>query len=136
MHSAVPVVHTWVCRLSDQVRKFNSLETYYRMIYNLHILLTSLIELEYLCNGILIMLCIYIKNTVIKINKHVFFFLLLFQLYFFPSNQKHVKGIQILWLQMKKEKLKLKNLSTKLINITQQFNPLSYWQSVKCLYNK
>lgn len=41
----------------------------------------------------------------IKINKHDFFFLL-FQCIFFPSNQKHVKGIQILWLQMKKEKLK------------------------------
>lgn len=77
------------------------------MIYNWHIVLTSLIELEYLFNGILIILCIYIKNMVIKINKHDFFFFII-PMYFFPSNQKHVKGVQILWLQMKKEKLKLK----------------------------
>jgi len=38
--------------------------------------------------------------------------------------------------KIKIKDLTLKNVLTKLINITQQFNPLSYWQSVKCLYNK
>lgn len=34
--------------------------------------------------------------------------------------------------KIKMRVLTLKNVLTKLINITQQFNPLSYWQSVKC----